>query len=151
MKLIFVTLLNVLFMSTVLPAQDFHKDTNRTVLVTGAASGIGKATALKFRQAGYRVYATDLNVDDTADLTSAGCEVLFPNVTDEVSIQAAFATIAAKGDTIDISVFMAPGQVFSALDEQSMGQPTGWGLYFQPARASQASPAFRRSLILDRP
>ena len=29
-------------------------------------------------------------------------------------------------------IFMAPGQVFSALTAGSMGRPTGWGLYFHP-------------------
>ncbi len=47
----------------------------KTVLVTAAAQGIGRATALAFARAGARVHATDINLERLADL---GGE---PNVT----------------------------------------------------------------------
>jgi len=53
----------------------------KTVLVTGAASGIGLATATAFAQAGARVVVTDLNAEAggkaAADLQAAGHDVSF--------------------------------------------------------------------------
>ena len=87
----------VMLASAAAPAQsaDFHRDPTRGVLVTGAASGIGRATALRFREAGYTVYATDRDTTRWGDLESAGCETLYLDVTDEASIVAARETIEA--------------------------------------------------------
>jgi NAD(P)-dependent dehydrogenase (short-subunit alcohol dehydrogenase family) len=46
----------------------------RRVVVTGAASGIGKATALLLRARGSTVLAVDLNEAGLADAAAAGCE-----------------------------------------------------------------------------
>lgn len=48
----------------------------RRVVVTGAASGIGKATALLLRERGSEVVAVDLNEDGLADAGAAGAEVV---------------------------------------------------------------------------
>ena len=40
----------------------------RTVLVTAAGQGIGRASALAFRNAGANVVATDINPDTLASL-----------------------------------------------------------------------------------
>lgn len=44
---------------------------NRTVLVTAAAQGIGRAIALAFSEAGANVWATDVNTDKLADLNTS--------------------------------------------------------------------------------
>ncbi|MGW7305708.1 SDR family NAD(P)-dependent oxidoreductase, partial [Streptomyces sp. NPDC054835] len=49
------------------PAQDF---TGRTVVVTGAGSGIGRATALAFAERGARVLVADLNAESAAEVTA---------------------------------------------------------------------------------
>jgi NAD(P)-dependent dehydrogenase (short-subunit alcohol dehydrogenase family) len=48
----------------------------RRVVVTGAASGIGKATALLLRTRGSEVIAADLSAPGLADAEAAGCEIL---------------------------------------------------------------------------
>jgi 2-keto-3-deoxy-L-fuconate dehydrogenase len=49
--------------------------TGKTVLVTAAAQGIGRATALAFARSGAKVHATDVNVEKLAEIGSE------PNVT----------------------------------------------------------------------
>ncbi|MEW9806490.1 SDR family oxidoreductase [Mesorhizobium sp. ZMM04-5] len=46
--------------------------TGKTVLVTAAAQGIGRATALAFAASGAKVVATDINIDRLADLDGKG-------------------------------------------------------------------------------
>ena len=42
----------------------------KTVLITAAAQGIGRATALAFARAGAKVHATDINTDALASLAT---------------------------------------------------------------------------------
>ena len=44
--------------------------TGKTVLITAAAQGIGRATALAFTRAGAKVHATDINTDALASLAT---------------------------------------------------------------------------------
>jgi len=55
----------------------------RRVVVTGAASGIGKATALLLRARGSEVLAADRNEAGLADVAAAGCEVVSCDITRE--------------------------------------------------------------------
>ena len=59
----------------------------KTVLVTGAASGIGYEMARQFRDEGARVYATDLHPDDVPEGTAGLCV----DVTDADSVAALLA------------------------------------------------------------
>ena len=74
----------------------FRLDNQRAV-VTGAASGIGRAIAALFAEAGANVIRLDLNTI-AGDATSIACDV-----SDAASVAAAFATITAAG-AIDILV-----------------------------------------------
>lgn len=53
----------------------------RRVLVTGAASGIGKATALLLRERGVEVVAADRSAEGLEELERAGAEVVVADVT----------------------------------------------------------------------
>lgn len=75
-----------------------------TVLVTGASTGIGRATALRLDAAGWRVLAGVRKEEDARALREAGSPNLAPllvDVTDADQIAAAAATIDAEPGGLD--------------------------------------------------
>jgi NAD(P)-dependent dehydrogenase (short-subunit alcohol dehydrogenase family) len=76
-----------------------------TVLITGASSGIGKATALLFQQRGWNVVATMRSPENTPDLQ--GMERLVCvrlDVTEPAGIEAAIAQSIEQFGAIDVVV-----------------------------------------------
>ncbi len=59
---------------------------SKTVLVTGASSGIGKVTAIELKNKGFNVYGAARRVDKMADLEEKGIHVLPLDVTDDASM-----------------------------------------------------------------
>jgi 2-keto-3-deoxy-L-fuconate dehydrogenase len=60
----------------------------KTVLVTAAGQGIGRASALAFAQAGARVYATDINAAALGALRADGLSTAILDVLDETAVTA---------------------------------------------------------------
>jgi NADP-dependent 3-hydroxy acid dehydrogenase YdfG len=77
---------------------------NKIVLITGCSSGIGRATALAFIQAGYTTYATARKPETLKELEAKGCHTLQLDVTNDTSMKAAVQAIEAKHSAIDILV-----------------------------------------------
>ncbi|WEK56732.1 MAG: SDR family NAD(P)-dependent oxidoreductase [Candidatus Brevundimonas phytovorans] len=79
---------------------DCKRFTGRRLVVTGAASGIGRATVLRLVQEGATVVAVDLSepgLKETAAQAGGGvtCHVL--SVADEAAVTALFRTVAEEG------------------------------------------------------
>jgi len=73
----------------------------RTVLVTGASTGIGRATALRLDRAGWKVFAGVRREEDAQSLRAEGTANLTPlmlDVTDPGQIAAAAETIGERLD-----------------------------------------------------
>ena len=70
---------------------------DRTVLITGCSSGIGRATAEAFAAGDWVVYATSRDTDDIADLAEQGCETASLDVTVDADIERVLDRI--DGDT----------------------------------------------------
>lgn len=73
----------------------------KSVLITGASTGIGRATALRLDGAGWRVFAGVRRQEDAESLVEAGSANLSPlylDVTDADQIAAAAALIESQGD-----------------------------------------------------
>lgn len=85
---------------------------SRTVVVTGAASGIGHATAELFRDLGDTVYGLDV-----AASVPGGVTYVETDLSSKASIDAAVATVAAaSGDRIDVLANVAGIVQFGRFD-----------------------------------
>lgn len=74
----------------------------RSILITGASSGIGADAAVTLKQLGWRVFATARKAEDLARLAELGVEAHFLDYADAASIDtAADAVLAATGGRID--------------------------------------------------
>jgi NAD(P)-dependent dehydrogenase (short-subunit alcohol dehydrogenase family) len=78
--------------------------TPKTVLITGAASGIGKATALAFVKKGYITYATDKDTTNIQDLEKLGCKIRYIDVTIDSVMVNPIKGIEAETGGIDILI-----------------------------------------------
>lgn len=89
-------------------------------LVTGASSGIGKATAIALRSTGFITYATARNPQTLSDLAAKGCYVLQLDITDEASMLAVVRSIEAKHGPISVLVNNAGYNQIGPLEELTM-------------------------------
>lgn len=78
--------------------------TNKTVLITGASSGIGKETAKQLVDKGYTVYTAARRVEKMDDLKELGCIPLKMDISKEDDIAAVVETIRAEQGGIDILI-----------------------------------------------
>jgi NAD(P)-dependent dehydrogenase (short-subunit alcohol dehydrogenase family) len=78
------------------------------ILVTGAGSGIGRATAHAFAAAGWDVAVLGRRADALSE-TAAGGLILPCDVTDPAQVEAAFATVKARWGRLDV-LFNNAGQ-----------------------------------------
>lgn len=86
-------------------------DPDRVAIVTGAAIGIGAATALALGAAGYRVFIVDIDeaLGPTVAEQNPGGTFVHCDVTSERSTHRAAATIEAEVDHVDVLVNNAGG------------------------------------------
>ena len=97
---------------------------NKVALVTGAASGIGKAIASKFAAEGAKVVIADLDLQlseaaaaDIARLTGGQTLGIAMDVTEEASVEAGVAAVIQRFGGVDILVSNAGNQIIASVDK----------------------------------
>ena len=102
-----------------------------TILITGAASGIGAGLAIELAAAGHHIIASDLRREDTDEVTArirdarGSVEALALDVTSDASVNDA---VAAVSRPVDLLVNNAGLQQVARLEEFPMGR---WDLLIQ--------------------
>lgn len=91
-------------------------------LVTGASTGIGYATALRLKSAGYLVYAAARRVEKMAALRDVGINVLKMDVTQDADLVAGVEQILQDCDRLDVLVNNAGYGSYGALEDVPLSE-----------------------------
>jgi NAD(P)-dependent dehydrogenase (short-subunit alcohol dehydrogenase family) len=90
---------------------------SKTVLITGASSGIGEETVQALLGVGYTVFAGARRVDRMKGLSEAGAHLLTLDVTDDDSTTSAVQTVLQKAGRIDVLINNAGYGSYGALED----------------------------------
>ncbi|ORA16171.1 SDR family oxidoreductase [Mycobacterium asiaticum] len=105
---------------------------SRTALVTGAASGLGKAISLKLAADGHRIAVVDLNLERAekvaAEIHAAGAQAIAigADVSDEAAVISAFSNARDALGPVEILVTSAAIAGFTRFDQISLDE---WNRY----------------------
>lgn len=108
-------LLSVLLIGTV-----FAVDSQKVILITGTAHGIGKSTAKYLIDEGHIVYGGDILIEENLYLNEIGGVALEMDVTKQDHVDRAINQIIAEQGRIDVLVNNAGIAVGSAIEDVSM-------------------------------
>jgi NAD(P)-dependent dehydrogenase (short-subunit alcohol dehydrogenase family) len=84
----------------------------KTILISGCSSGIGRCAALGLHARGYRVFAGARRADDLAELRCAGLETVQLDMDDSTSLQQAVAGVLQQ----------TSGQLYALFNNAGFGQ-----------------------------
>jgi len=98
---------------------EMNRNSGRTAIVTGASSGIGRASAEALARAGYTVFGTSRS---KASSNPAQVSMLTCDVTDGDSVSALVATVLAQTGRIDLLVNNAGVGLLGGAEESSVAQ-----------------------------
>ncbi len=89
----------------------------KTALVTGASSGMGKAIARQLMKDGYRIYVAARSVDKMDDLADLGAIPLRMDITRNDQVEAAVRTILDETGGVDVLVNNAGFGLYGAVED----------------------------------
>ena len=91
--------------------------TNKTALITGCSSGIGRAIAERFLDEEWTVYATTRNEEDIADLAERGCRTDSLDVTSDEDVARVVDRIDDEHGRLDCLVNNAGYGLYGPLED----------------------------------
>ncbi|MGK7930434.1 MAG: oxidoreductase [Microcystaceae cyanobacterium] len=94
--------------------------TGKTVLITGASSGIGKATAKTLIRANYTVYTAARRIDKMSDLQALGAIPIKMDITKEEELKAAIRKMEEEQGGVDILVNNAGFGMYGAMEDTTL-------------------------------
>ncbi|MGN6420180.1 MAG: oxidoreductase [Pseudobacter sp.] len=89
----------------------------KTVLVTGASSGIGKATAIYLSQKGYKVYGAARRTERLQELIKYGVKIIALDITDDDSIVFCINKIITEEGKVDVLINSAGLGSYGSLED----------------------------------
>lgn len=92
-------------------------NTKKVVIVTGASSGIGKETVLRFLREGYEVHAVARRLDAMRDIEQQGAYLHPLDLTKGESVDAFVAEVATHSGRIDVLVNNAGYGLYGSVEE----------------------------------
>jgi len=102
-------------------SQKWDSDSKKVILITGTASGMGKAFAEKFNAEGHIVYGGDIQYEkNRKQLNAIGAIPLDMDVTKEEEVQAGVDKIIAEQGRIDVLLNNAGYGLFAPIEEVTM-------------------------------
>ena len=94
----------------------------RTVLVTGASSGIGRATAERLGARGHRVIGTSRDPQRARAAGIEGVEFMELDVTSQASVDRLATELDARGIDVDVLINNAGHGLIGAAEETTMDE-----------------------------
>lgn len=94
----------------------------KTVLITGASSGIGKASALLFLQNNYKVYATAPTTENMIDLEKKGARILQLDITNSDNCRQIADLIHQESGNLDVLINNAGFGLYGALEDVPLAE-----------------------------
>lgn len=94
----------------------------KTIIVTGASSGIGKATARQLLKEGHTVYGLARRVEKMDDLVTLGGKALCVDITNHKQVHETITNIIETEGTIDVLINNAGYALYGAVEEVSYEQ-----------------------------
>ena len=92
----------------------------KTVLITGASSGMGKESAATLAREGYTVFAAARRVDRMEDLKSLGVRPVRMDITNDEDVVAALQRVTGETGRIDILVNNAGFGLYGPVEDVSV-------------------------------
>ncbi len=95
---------------------------NKVAIITGASSGIGKATTSALLKTGYKVYAGSRRIELMTDISDQGAVVQSLDLTNEESIKNFVSTILESENSIDVLINNAGYGSYGAIEDIPMDE-----------------------------
>ena len=100
-----------------MPSETDRRGVQKTALITGCSSGIGRAAAHAFLDEGWTVYATARNPADIEALGEAGCEIATLDVTEQDDVDRVVDRVLDEEGAIDALINNAGYGQFGPIED----------------------------------